>query len=104
MGKYYSRHGRNLYIYVTDKDVMIDLNLFPEELSLFDAESSWMIRDKMAIANDADGVNIDKAEIILGLNSFKKADHPEDVLKLYYALGNESVLEGTSIGTQGYAP
>ena len=92
MGKYYSIHGKNLYIYVTDNDVMIDLNLFPEELGLFDAESSWMIRDKMAISYDVDKADIEKTETFLSLNSFQRADYPEEVLKYYYTIGDESVL------------
>lgn len=99
MGKYYTRYNRNLYIYVTNDDVMIDLNLFPDELSLFDAQSSWIIKDKMAIATDVDEADIDKAEVILSLNSFKQANHPEDELKLYYIIGDESVLKETSIET-----
>lgn len=92
MGKFYAIHDKNLYIYVTDNDVMIDLNLFPEELSLFDAESSWMIRDKMAVSYEADKDDIEKAETFLSLNSFQRVDYPEEVLKYYYTIGDDSVL------------
>ena len=51
MGKYYSRIGGNLYIYVTRGDSLIDLKYFPNELNLFTAESAWRIKDKMAIVN-----------------------------------------------------
>lgn len=93
MGKYYSRHGRNLYIYVTRSDMLIDLKYFPAELNLFEAESSWRIHEKVAIANDAEEGNIDKAEIILSLNSYKRWDLPEEVLEQYYNEGDESVLQ-----------
>jgi len=92
LGKYYSRHGRNLYIYVTQDDAMIDLGFFPREMNLFDTEAAWRIKDKMAVVNDADETNIDKAEIILSLNSFRRWDHPEELLEQYFALGDESVL------------
>lgn len=92
MGRYYSRHGGNLYIYVTQDDAMISLDFFPKELNLFDSDVAWRIKDNMAVVNDADESDIDKAEIILSLNAFKRWDHPEETLELYYARGDESVL------------
>jgi len=93
MGKYYSRYGKNLYIYVTRNDVLIDLKYFPPELNLFTNESKWRIKDTMAIVNDADEEDLDKAEIILSLNSYKRGGIPEETLELFYSEGNELVLE-----------
>ena len=93
MGKYYSRIGGNLYIYVTRGDSLIDLKYFPNELNLFTAESAWRIKDKMAIVNDADDANADKAEIILSLNSYKRWDHSAEILEQYYASDEELLLQ-----------
>ena len=93
MGKYYSRIGGNLYIYVTRGDSLIDLKYFPNELNLFTAESAWRIKGKMAIVNDADDANVDKAEIILSLNSYKRWDHSAEVLEQYYAADDELILQ-----------
>ena len=93
MGKYYSRIGGNLYIYVTRGDSLIDLKYFPNELNLFTAESAWRIKDKMAIVNDADEANVDKAEIILSLNSYKRWDHSAEILEQYYAADDELILQ-----------
>ena len=93
MGKYYSRIGGNLYIYVTRGDSLIDLKYFPNELNLFTAESAWRIKDKMAIVNDADEANVDKAEIILSLNSYKRWDHSAEILEQYYAADDEQLLQ-----------
>jgi hypothetical protein len=95
VGKYYSRHGGNLYIYVTQDDAMISLDFFPKELNLFDSDVAWRIKDNMAVVNDADESDIDKAEIILSLNAFKRWDHSEETLELYYARGDESILGET---------
>jgi len=92
MGKFYSRHGRNLYIYLVQDDSVVDLDIFPDELNLFDSEAAWRIKNNMAIVNDADESDIDKAEIILSLNSFTRWDHAEEALERYFALGDESVL------------
>ena len=93
MGKYYSRIGGNLYIYVTRGDSLIDLKYFPNELNLFTAESAWRIKDKMAIVNDADEANVDKAEIILSLNTYKRWDHSAEILEQYYAADDELILQ-----------
>lgn len=92
MGKFYSRHGRNLYIYLVNDEGVVDLDIFPDELNLFDSEAAWRIKNNMAIVNDADESDIDKAEIILSLNAFKRWDHPEEALERYFTQGDESVL------------
>jgi hypothetical protein len=94
MGKFYARQGRNLYIYVTGGDVMMDLELFPADFGLFGTESAWRIRENMAIVTGAEEEVLDKAEIILSLNAFKRRDTPEELLQAYYVTGKESVLEG----------
>jgi hypothetical protein len=99
MGKYYSRQGRNLYIYLTEGDSVIDLDLFPEGLNLFNGNSAWRIKDKMAIVNDVDEADLDRAEIILSLNSYGRWDQPEELLELYYTLGDESILGETPTET-----
>ncbi|HUS77658.1 MAG TPA: DUF2357 domain-containing protein [Patescibacteria group bacterium] len=92
MGRYYSRQGGNIYIYVTRRDTLLDLNIFPDELNLFGSESAWRIKERMAIVNDAEEPDLDKAEVILSLNSYRRWDHPDEVLELFYALGDESML------------
>ncbi len=104
MGRYYSRYGRNLYIYVTRDDPMIDLKIFPPELNLFESESAWRIKNKMAIVNNAEESDIDKAEIILSLNSFKRWDHPEEILEAYYTDGDESTLNEPKVEVPMKAP
>jgi len=93
LGKYYSRNDGNLYIYVTNGDSLIDLNYFPSNLNLFNAESAWRINDSMAIVNDADETNLDKAEIILSLNSYKRWNHTTETLEQYYISGDSEIFE-----------
>ena len=93
MGKFYARHERNLYIYVTGGDAMMDLELFPADFGLFGTESAWRIRENMAIVTGAEEEVLDKAEIILSLNAFKRRETSEEQLQAYYVTGRESVLE-----------
>ena len=100
--RFYSRQGRNLFIYVREKGTLIDLNLFPDELGLFGSESSWRIKNRMAIVSDAEESSLDRAEVILRENGFKRWDHPEEILVNYFTLGEFSVFEEPPIGAQAY--
>lgn len=92
--KFYSRQGRNLFIYVREKGDMIDLDLFPEELELFGPESAWRLNNKAVIVSDAEEGSLDRAEAILETNGFRQWDHDEEVLVHYFALGDFSLFEG----------
>ena len=93
MGKYYTRRGNNLYIFVTGDDEMIDLKVFPPELNLFGAESDWRVNDRVAIIRGAKEENLDKAEIILELNGFTKRDLDEELLERYFTRRDEMIIE-----------
>lgn len=92
LGRYYSRQNGNLYIYVTGDDSMLDLKLFPSELNLFESESAWRAHDRVAIVNDVEDVPLDRAEVILNLNGFRRRDIEEELLESYYAQRDENVL------------
>jgi len=94
VGRYYSRIGGDLYIYVTMNDPMVDLSLFPPELDILDHAKPRRIKEKMAIITEAAEANADKAEIILSLNGFRKRDFERETLEHYYVHGDESVFEG----------
>ncbi|MFB0558400.1 MAG: DUF2357 domain-containing protein [Candidatus Bathyarchaeia archaeon] len=83
---------------------MIDLDSFPKELRLFGAESAWLIKDKMAIVRDADESDIDKAEIILSLKSYRRLDISEEVLEHYYTSGDESIIKEVIVEAPEVAP
>ena len=92
-GKYFTKKGQNLYIYVKDRENMVDFDIFPDELNLFDSESTWQISGRMAILHGAQMENILKAESILQNIGFLEWDHPEETLLNYYTLGDFSVLK-----------
>jgi hypothetical protein len=92
-GKFYSRQGRNLFIYVRERGDMIDLDLFPDELGLFGHESAWRLNNKAIIVGDAEESSLDRAEVILQENGFRRWDHPEEILVHYFALGDFSVFD-----------
>ncbi len=94
MGKYYTRRGNSLYIYVTGDDEMIDLRVFPSELNLFGAESDWRVNDRVAIIRGAEEESLDKAEIILSLHGFTKREMDEELLERYFTRRDEMIIEG----------
>ncbi|KYH38382.1 MAG: GTPase subunit of restriction endonuclease-like protein [Candidatus Bathyarchaeota archaeon B23] len=92
MGRYYTRRGSTLYIYVTEGDRMIDLRIFPPELNLFGAESDWRVNERIAIIRGVEEESLEKAEIILGLNGFLEREMEEELLERYFASGDETAL------------
>ncbi|TET71252.1 hypothetical protein E3J39_04965 [Candidatus Bathyarchaeota archaeon] len=100
--KFYSRQGRNLFIYVRERGDLIDLDLFPEELNLFGPESAWRLNNKAVIVSDVEEGSLDRAEAILEENGFRRWDHDEEVLVHYFTRGDFSLFEEPTIGAQAY--
>ena len=92
MGKYYTINGRNLYVYVTGGDMLLDLKLFPADLHLFDSDSAWRMTDRIAVVNGATESALSKAEIILNINMYKRMEQPSEVLEAYFTSGEESIF------------
>jgi hypothetical protein len=91
-GKFYTRIGGDLYIYVKEKGDLIDLDLFQEEMGLFGQDLAWRMNSWMAIVKNAPQEKIDRAEIILGINGFQSwRQHPEK-LEEYFVVGDSTIL------------
>jgi len=71
---------------------MIDLKYFPPEMNLFESDSAWRMKCKMAIVNDAEKSSLDHAEVILSLNGFIKTGLEEGLLERYFSQGDEDEL------------
>lgn len=93
MGRYYTRLEGKLYIYVTKNDLMMNIDLFPPELNLSQPDDYEGIKDKVVVLESKDKGSIDKAEMILILNGFKRGKHSLEVLNHYSTVGDESVIE-----------
>jgi hypothetical protein len=65
LGRYYSTQGSDLYIWVTGEDELIDLNVFPRGLNLFEADSAWRSSLRMAVSEGVAGEALGVAEMIL---------------------------------------
>jgi hypothetical protein len=92
-GRYYTRIGRDLFIYVEEKGELIDPNIFPEEIDLFGPESEWSMNSWMAIVKDVEEKSLELAETILVMQGFERWDQPEDALKRYFTMGDFSVFK-----------
>ena len=94
MGRYFCVAGGNLYIYTTGGEFLLDLNVFPRELNLFEADVAWRISPWLAVVEDVLQRTADRASIILQLNDYSYLQMPYDVLEDYFRDGEESrVLE-----------
>ena len=97
MGRFYTRHEDKLFIYVTKNDPMLDVDLFPHDLNLFHQDGAGRVRDKIAIGKVRDDDSFERAATVLRLNGFRENQLPSGMLYHYFALGEESVVEGGSL-------
>jgi len=85
----------NLYIFTTMGDQMLNLNAFPGELNLFEAESSWRVSPWVAVVEDVLQRQLEKAQIILQLHGYERVDAQRDALEAYFIGGDERRLMQT---------
>ena len=85
----------NLYIFTTMGDVMLNLNAFPGELNLFEAESSWRISPWVAVVEDVLHRQLENAQIILQLHGYDRVNAQKEALEAYFLEGDERRLMKT---------
>ncbi len=92
MGKHFTVEDGNLYVFTTMGDQMLNLNAFPTELNLFEAESSWRISPWVAVVEDVLQRQLEKAQIILRLHGYERVNVQKDALESYFLEGDERRL------------
>jgi hypothetical protein len=92
LGKHFAVEGGNLYIFTTGTDVMLNLNSFPKELDLFEADTSWRVSPWVAVVEDVLQRQLDSAMIVLRLHGYEKASLPQGALESYFVDGRESII------------
>jgi len=92
LGKHFAVEGGNLYIFTTGTDVMLNLNSFPGELGLFEADASWRVSPWVAVVEDVLHRQLDSAMIVLRLHGYEKASLPKGALESYFVDGRESIV------------
>jgi hypothetical protein len=93
LGKHFAVEGGNLYIFTTGTDAMLNLNSFPRELDLFEADTSWRVSPWVAVVEDVLHRQLDRAQIVLRLHGYEKASLPKGVLESYFVDGESMILE-----------
>jgi hypothetical protein len=71
---------------------MLNLNAFPTELNLFEAESSWRFSPWVAVVEDVLQRQLEKAQIILWLHGYERVDVNGEALESYFVEGDEKRL------------
>jgi hypothetical protein len=71
---------------------MLNLNAFPTELNLFEAESSWRFSPWVAVVEDVLQRQLEKAQVILRLHGYEHVDVRGEVLESYFVEGDERQL------------
>ena len=92
MGKFYTVHGRSLYVYVTEDDELIPIKDLPSLLGLFEADVTWRYNNRIAVCSGIPGDKMEQAKTILEIFGYEELNVKESVLERYFAEGDESVL------------
>jgi hypothetical protein len=89
MGKHFSYDNGSLYIFTTGGEGLLDLNLFPKDLNLFEVKSTWRIAPWEAVIEDVSQNRLEDAQIILRLNGYEKVNVSSRLLDSYFLDGQE---------------
>lgn len=92
MGRYYSTQGSDLYIWVTGEDELIDLNVFPPGLNIFEADSAWRSSQRMAVSEGVGREALGVAEMILRYADYGAVEADRDSLEDYFVQGDEKLI------------
>jgi hypothetical protein len=92
LGRYYSTQGSDLYIWVTGEDELIDLNVFPSGLNIFEADSAWRSSQRIAISEGVGGEALGVAEMILRYADYGAVEADRDSLEDYFVKGDERLI------------
>jgi len=92
LGRFYTTQGSDLYIWVTGEDELIDLNVFPRGLNLFEADSAWRSSPRMAVSEGVAGEALGVAEMILRYAEYGAVEADRDSLEEYFVRGDERVV------------
>ena len=92
MGKFYTVHGKNLYVYVTEDDELIPIKDLPSLLGLFEADVTWRYNNRIAVCSGIPEDKMEQAKTILEIFGYEELNVKESVLERYFAEGDESVL------------
>jgi hypothetical protein len=92
LGRYYSTQGSDLYIWVTGEDELIDLNVFPPGLNIFEADSAWRSSQRMAVSEGVGREALGVAEMILKYADYGAVEADRDSLEDYFVQGDEKLI------------
>jgi hypothetical protein len=92
LGRYYSTQGSDLYIWVTGEDELIDLNVFPPGLNIFEADSAWRSSQRMAVSEGVSREALGVAEMILRYADYGAVEADRDSLGDYFVQGDEKLI------------
>ncbi len=72
--------------------MILDLNVFPRELNMFEAEVAWRISPCIAVVEDVLQRTADRAGIILQLNDYSYTPLAGELLEDYFRDGDDAGL------------
>ncbi len=91
-GRYFTRIGLDLFVYLDKSQESLGRDLFLEESSLFGPMSAWSVSRRMAIFRVDDETSLNRVEETLTRIGFEKIDASRDALEKGFKTGDTSPL------------
>ncbi len=91
-GRYFTRIGLDLFVYLDESQESLGRDLFLEESNLFGPMSAWSVSRRMAIFRVDDETSLNSVEESLTGRGFEKIDASRDALEKGFRTGDTSPL------------
>ncbi len=91
-GRYFTRIGLDLFMYLDESQESLGRDLLIEESSLFGPMSAWSVSRRMAIFRVDDETSLNRVEETLTGRGFEKIDASRDALEKGFKTGDTSPL------------
>jgi len=92
MSRYYTVHGKSVYVYATEGDSLLDIRVIPEGVGLFSADVPWRASPRMAVSEEATDEAIGLLGQLLKTQGYGRVDVGLEALEEYFARGDERSL------------
>jgi hypothetical protein len=91
-GRYFTRIGLDLFVYLDERQESLGRDLLIEESSLFGPMSAWSVSRRMAIFRVDDETSLNRVEETLTGRGFEKIQASRDALEKGFKTGDTSPL------------
>ncbi|MBM3291219.1 hypothetical protein FJY84_00910 [Candidatus Bathyarchaeota archaeon] len=93
MGKFYTIIGYDLYIYVTGREDLIDLEKISNITGFFESNNVWRLSPKLIFGKDVSRSFLNQVLRMLNIEGYQVRDNNRGSLEHFFASGDERNLK-----------